>query len=105
MKLQFPLFLTAVLLAVTGPISVAQSLFEDAVNYPVGSRCYVVESADFDGDGDLDLAASSGDENWISILMNNGDGTFELDSAYSVGNDPGGSRPSIWTTMATLIWP
>lgn len=44
-------------------------------------------SADLD-DGDLDLIASSCYSQDISILMNNGDGTFASQSNYTVGEAP-----------------
>jgi len=47
-----------------------------------------IDSRDFDGDGDYDLAVSSGVANKISLLFNNGDATFGTPALYSVGNSP-----------------
>jgi len=45
-------------------------------------------AADFDGDGDLDLAAGNQMGHDVSILLNHGDGTFAPDSYYTVGTWP-----------------
>jgi hypothetical protein len=47
-----------------------------------------VFSADLDGDGDLDLATANYDSHNVSVLLNNGDGTFAPHSVYSVGDTP-----------------
>ena len=47
--------------------------------------------ADLDGDDDLDIAMSSGlFERVMSVLLNNGDGTFGAESRYDVGDHPQG---------------
>jgi len=47
--------------------------------------------ADLDGDGDLDIAMSSGlFERVMSVLLNDGDGTFAPESRYNVGDHPQG---------------
>jgi len=50
-----------------------------------------VVSADFDGDGDLDLAVTNfGFSDNVSVFINNGDGSFQNDVPYPTGNDPYG---------------
>jgi len=56
--------------------------------YPAGDGPRSVFAADLDGDGDLDLAAVSGDPGEVFVLLNNGDGTFTNDSVYFVFWDP-----------------
>jgi hypothetical protein len=61
-------------------------LFETAVNYDCGIQPVSVYASDLDNDGDLDLAVA----NWmndgtVSILMNNGDGTFQAPVTYPAG--------------------
>ncbi len=53
--------------------------FRPAVNYEVGNGPDSVAAADFNRDGNLDLAVVSiiGDPNTVSVLLGNGDGTFQ----------------------------
>jgi hypothetical protein len=67
--------------------------FQSAVNYGAGYyRPECVFCADLDGDGDLDLAvANSGGPppyHYVSILKNNGDGTFQSAVKYGAGDSP-----------------
>jgi FG-GAP-like repeat len=50
-----------------------------------------LQAADFDGDSQVDLAASStgGEHDYITILLGGGDGTFQLGGSYFAGGDPG----------------
>ena len=61
--------------------------FDDAVNYDAVWRPFSVAIGDLDGDLDLDLAVA----NWsshVSILRNNGDGTFAGGGAQTAGDTP-----------------
>ena len=59
--------------------------FSSPVSYSVGTFPYDIVAADFNGDGKVDLAvANSGGAN-ISILLGNGDGTFEPAVSYDAG--------------------
>src|SRR4051812_16920462 len=49
-----------------------------------------VTSADLDGDGDQDLAIANFTSSTVSILINQGNGTFAADVQYSVGLSPYG---------------
>src|SRR5882724_37144 len=63
--------------------------FQAAVSYPAGSGPRSVTSGDFNGDGKLDLAVTwasqSGASSGVSVLLGNGDGTFQAAVGYSVG--------------------
>jgi len=63
--------------------------FQAAVSYPAGSGPRSVTSGDFNGDGKLDLAVTwasqSGASSGVSVLLGNGDGTFQAAVSYSVG--------------------
>ncbi len=67
--------------------------FSLSVSYDTPSATACVIADDFDGDGILDLAASSYFANLVSILMGNGsagqgDGTFQARVDYPAGNGP-----------------
>ena len=52
-----------------------------------GDAQYLV-TADFNGDGRLDLAAGNGNDATVTILLGNGDGTFQAPHGYSVPYEP-----------------
>ncbi|MGZ4733148.1 MAG: FG-GAP-like repeat-containing protein, partial [Terriglobales bacterium] len=54
----------------------------------VGSRPQNTVLGDFNNDGRLDLAATNVSANTISVLLGNGDGTFQLQTAYATGASP-----------------
>ncbi|MEW5702448.1 MAG: FlgD immunoglobulin-like domain containing protein [Candidatus Zixiibacteriota bacterium] len=62
--------------------------FMAAVNYAAGAVPYSVFAADLDGDGDFDLAVANVGSNNVSILRNNGDGTFQGAVNYAAGESP-----------------
>ena len=54
----------------------------------VGSRPQNTVLGDFNNDGRLDLAATNVVSNTISVLLGNGDGTFQPQTAYATGASP-----------------
>jgi hypothetical protein len=62
--------------------------FAPAVNYDAGDEPFSVFCADLDGDSDLDLAVANFWSNNVSILKNNGDGTFQAKVDYGTGDMP-----------------
>ncbi len=70
--------------------------FQPRVDYPVGPSPFSVAVGDFNGDGHLDLAVTNsavGNEvgqtsNGVSILLGNGDGTFQPHVDYPAGIYP-----------------
>ena len=45
-------------------------------------------AGDFNGDGRTDLAIANSEDNDVSVLLGNGDGTFQDQVTYPVGRDP-----------------
>ena len=59
--------------------------FADPVRYPVGTGPRDVVVADFNGDGKLDLAVSNVGSGNVSVLLGNGDGTFQPATNFDTG--------------------
>jgi uncharacterized protein (TIGR03437 family) len=66
--------------------------FRNTASYPVGAYAAGAIAADFNRDGKTDLAVVNLGDNpapgHLSILLNNGDGTFASPVAYSAGGAP-----------------
>ncbi len=66
--------------------------FQPQVTYPVGSTPDAIFAGDFSGNGIDDLAVvnlnPNGSGGSVSILMGNGDGTFQPQVTYPVGSEP-----------------
>ncbi len=59
--------------------------FDPPVGYAGAGTPSSVCCADLDGDGDVDLAAAFSDQPFLSVLKNNGDGTFAAAVNFSTG--------------------
>jgi hypothetical protein len=59
-----------------------------AVNYTTGVSPVDVATADFNGDGFLDLAVANKGDNTVSVLLGTGTGTFNAAVAYPAGTGP-----------------
>ncbi|MGB6496320.1 MAG: FG-GAP-like repeat-containing protein, partial [Candidatus Acidiferrum sp.] len=53
-----------------------------------GSGPFAITTADFNGDGHLDLAVSNQNSNTISVFLGVGNGTFGSGTSYAVGSGP-----------------
>ena len=67
--------------------------FQAAANYETGDCSYSVFAIDLDGDGDNDLATANAGiiaatPGTVSVLLNNGDGTFQAAVDYGTANVP-----------------
>ena len=69
-----------------------------------GSGPSAIVAGDFTGDGVLDLAVADANSGQVSILLNNGNGTFQAPRSYLVG-----SLPRRWwratSATGTSTWP
>jgi hypothetical protein len=83
----------------TGVVSVLlgnnNGQFQAGRTFFVGSTCfntcanYAAATADFNGDGKADAVVTNNQNNTVSVLIGNGDGTFTR-TDYAVGNNPVG---------------
>jgi hypothetical protein len=64
--------------------------FQDPVRYSVGSSSFypAISAEDFNQDGNLDLVATNFGGGTVSVLLGNGDGTFQAPTSYGVGSQP-----------------
>jgi hypothetical protein len=82
------------LFSLSNPANAATVAFKPAVTYPVGTAPFAVASGDFNGDGKMDLAVANagnvaaGDDGSVSMLLGNGDGTFQPANNISAGKNP-----------------
>ena len=67
--------------------TVTSSLFP-RIDTPTGADPVALATADFNGDGDRDLAVANHGDNAISILLGKGDGTFAIGTPLTTGNGP-----------------
>jgi len=75
------------LFAIAGD-GVAQVLFNTPAYYDVGTGPRDVAAGDLNGDGWVDLAVVGDAPGSVSVLLNDGDGTFGPASSYPVGSGP-----------------
>jgi hypothetical protein len=59
---------------------------QTAVTSDAGAAPLALAVADFNGDGNPDLAVTQFDGNTVNVLLGNGDGTFQTGPSYTVGS-------------------
>ena len=62
--------------------------FGSQTTFTVGTHPHAVAAVDLNGDGKLDLVTADTHANSISVLLGNGDGTFQTQIATPAGNKP-----------------
>jgi hypothetical protein len=76
----------ALLSSITNAQAPQGNLFTVPPSYPAGTNVYSVMLADFNEDGKPDAAVTS--SSGVSILLANGDGTFQQAVQYATGSNP-----------------
>jgi len=66
----------------------AQTYIFGRADFAVGSVPTSIASGDFNGDGITDLAVTNSNDNTVSILLGNPDGTFAPQVTYATGPEP-----------------
>jgi hypothetical protein len=82
------IFSLTLLLLFAGYVLAFNPLFYARIDYRAGDKPPSVFAIDLDGDGDNDLAVANWDSDNVSVLLNNGDGTFQAAINYGAGNGP-----------------
>ena len=62
--------------------------FNPHVDYVAGSGPYSVCSADYNGDGSIDMSMTNFTANTVMVFMNTGTGTFGAPATYTAGTNP-----------------
>ena len=62
--------------------------FAPDVSYATGSGPQSVTSLDANGDGKMDLAVANASSSTVSVLLNNGNGTYAAKVDYATGSNP-----------------
>lgn len=78
----------AFLLLLLAPTSALAQVGFTRTFYPTGSRPVKVITADFNGDGKADLATANFNGNSVSVLLGNGNGTFQTQVSFPSGTGP-----------------
>ena len=87
-----PLKLALVVFALLGfPRAGSAVEFGVAKNYPVGMNSKAIVVADFNNDGKPDIAVANSSSNNVSILLGDGDGTFQAARNFDAGGAGGSS--------------
>jgi len=77
-----------ILRAARGAIAVPPVSFTSPADYTTGTLPFANATADFNGDHILDIAVVNYSSNNVSVLLGNGDGTFQPQRVYAVGTEP-----------------
>lgn len=71
-----------------GILAAAAAQFIEAPQFQAGANPQAVAVGDFNADGKPDLAVVNSTSNTLSILLGNGDGTFQAKTDYATGTAP-----------------
>ncbi len=73
-----------------GALNGSAGTFSTPVSYSTGTNTYSVATADFNGDGRLDLVTANSSSNKIGIALGTGNGTFAAPTLLTAGVNPRG---------------
>ena len=91
-------------------LNLGNGIFQTSVPYTTGTDPVSIVAGDFNGDGKIDLAVANGITSGqpvagtISILLNNGDGTFRSRADYPAGSGVGDLTTVDFSGTAGSVW-
>ena len=91
-----------VLYILSGALAAHAGQFLEAPEYPTGTSPQAVAVGDFNGDGKLDVAVVNGNANTVSVMLGNGDGTFQAKTDLVTGSTPRGIAVGHFTSSGNL---
>jgi hypothetical protein len=91
-----------VLYILSGALVAHAGQFLEAPEYPTGTSPQAVAVGDFNGDGKLDVAVVNGNSNTVSVILGNGDGTFQGKTDFATGSTPKGIVVGHFTSSGNL---
>ena len=96
----YPIILTTLALAAIAGSALPAAAgttdgFAGAVNYAAPQRPTISATGDFDGDGDIDIAATTDNPERVSLLRNNGGGAFQPGTAWGFATGTGSGPQDI----------
>jgi len=91
-----------VLYILSGALVAHAGQFLEAPEYPTGTSPQAVAVGDFNGDGKPDVAVVNGNANTVSVLLGNGDGTFQAKTDFATGSTPRGIVVGHFTSSGNL---
>ena len=91
-----------VLYILSGVLLAHAGQFLEAPEYPAGTSPQAVAVGDFNGDGKLDVAVVNGNANTVSVMLGNGDGTFQAKTDFATGSTPRGIAVGHFTSSGNL---
>jgi hypothetical protein len=62
--------------------------YSGPVPFNLGVSPLFIVARDINNDGEIDLISANHDSNDVSVLLGNGDGTFQLAKSYPAGTHP-----------------
>jgi hypothetical protein len=77
----------AIAYTLTTTLTPASAPFQPIPN-AAANTVHAIVAGDFNGDGRTDLAVANSGSNTVSVLLGNGDGTFQNQVVYAVGSHP-----------------
>ena len=91
-----------VLYILSGALVAHAGQFLEAPEYATGTSPQAVAVGDFNGDGKLDVAVVNGNANTVSVMLGNGDGTFQAKTDFATGSTPRGITVGHFTSSGNL---